>query len=249
MQQARLQRVALVTGGARRVGAAIVRRLTASGIDVVFTYQHSQTQAQELAKECSSPNSGRKVVAVRTDLLDPSRAAGAIEAVIQRDFHDRLDVIVNSASIYLPTPIDQPVGSTPADMYTIHVTAPLTLVQRFTPQLKYAKGHVINMVDILAERPWPAYWAYCASKAALWNLTLSLAKELAPDVTVNGIAPGVVEWPESYSPDDRENYLKRVPLRRAGSPWDVANLVDYLVSDGSYLTGQIIRLDGGRSTT
>jgi len=123
------------------------------------------------------------------------------------------------------------------------------LAQSLAPMLRAARGHVVNMIDLLVERPWPEYMAYCASKAALANLTLSLARELAPEVTVNGIAPGVVEWPEDYPQAEREKYLKRVPLARAGTPEDVANLVHFLCTEGSYITGQIIRLDGGRSIT
>ena len=105
------------------------------------------------------------------------------------------------------------------------------------------------MVDLLAERPWPRYVAYCASKAALANLTLGLARELAPQVTVNGIAPGVVDWPDDFPESDQEKYLKRVPLARPGSPRDVAEAVLFLCTAGSYITGQILRLDGGRSIT
>ena len=105
------------------------------------------------------------------------------------------------------------------------------------------------MVDLLAERPWPQYLAYSTSKAALLNLTLGLARELAPEVTLNGIAPGVVEWPNNYPEVEKEKYLKRVPLGRAGTPRDVAETVHFLVTAGSYITGQIIHLDGGRSIT
>jgi pteridine reductase len=115
--------------------------------------------------------------------------------------------------------------------------------------LRASKGHIINMVDLLAERPWPQYLPYCASKAALANLTLGLARALAPDVTVNGIAPGVVEWPHDYPLSEREKYLKRVPLARAGTPEDVAAALLFFVTSGSYVTGQILRLDGGRSLT
>ena len=125
----------------------------------------------------------------------------------------------------------------------------MLLCQSFAPLLRASRGHVVNMVDLLAERPWPQYVAYCASKAALWNLTLSLARDLAPDVTVNGIAPGVVEWPDDYPESEREKYLKRVPLSRAGTPTDVAETVHFLCTAGSYITGQVIRLDGGRSIT
>ena len=127
--------------------------------------------------------------------------------------------------------------------------SPLLLAKALADKLRASRGHIVNMVDLLAERPWPAYAAYAASKAALANLTLSLARELAPDVTVNGIAPGVVEWPDDYPESERAKYLKRVPLARAGSPDDVAKLLHFLVTDGSYITGQIIRLDGGRSIT
>ena len=114
---------------------------------------------------------------------------------------------------------------------------------------RQSRGHIVNMVDLLAERPWPEYLAYSASKAALASLTRGLARALAPDITVNGIAPGVVEWPDDYPQSEREKYLKRVPLARAGPPEDVANLVHFLITDGSYITGQIIPLDGGRSIT
>src|SRR5213075_1456224 len=112
--------------------------------------------------------------------------------------------------------------------------------------LRASRGHVINMVDLLAERPWPKYLAYCASKAALSNLTLGLARELAPEVTVNGIAPGVVEWPPNFPEDEKRKYLSRVPIARPGASQDVANLVHFLATEGNYITGQIIRLDGGR---
>ena len=112
-----------------------------------------------------------------------------------------------------------------------------------------SRGHVVNMIDLLVERPWPEYLAYCASKAALASLTLGLARELAPEVTVNGISPGVVEWPKDMPEFEKEKYLKRVPLGRAGAGEDVANLVHFLCTEGSYITGQIIRLDGGRSIT
>jgi len=156
---------------------------------------------------------------------------------------------VNNASKYTPGRLDETDVAMVDNLMTIHVTAPLRLCQRFAPLLRASRGHIVNMVDLLAERPWPQYLAYCASKAALANLTLGLARELAPEVTVNGIAPGVVAWPDDYPEAERQKYLKRVPLGRAGSPQDVAEMVLYLCTTGSYLTGQILRLDGGRSIT
>src|SRR4029079_11960237 len=133
-------------------------------------------------------------------------------------------------SLYQPSALDQTNLEQMRRLMAIHFESPLLLAQALAPRLRAAKGHIINMVDLLAERPWPQYLSYCASKAALWNLTLGLARELAPEVTVNGIAPGVVEWPEGFPQAEREKYLKRVPLGRAGTPEDVAETVHFLAT-------------------
>jgi pteridine reductase len=237
----RQQRVALVTGGAKRVGRAIVERLADAGFAVALTYLGSADAAQELTRRTD----GR---AIRADLTDPPAAVDAILGGLA-GFGDSVDVLVNNASLYEPSSLDRTDPQQMRRLMAIHYEAPLLLVKSMAAQLRASRGHVINMVDLLAERPWPQYLAYCASKAALWNLTLGLARELAPDVTVNGIAPGVVEWPPDYPEEERQKYLKRVPLQRPGTPQDVANLVHFLVTEGTYITGQIIRLDGGRSIT
>jgi pteridine reductase len=233
------KRVALVTGGAKRVGAAIVRRLADAGFHVVFTWHRSQSEAQGLADQLAA-------TAIQADLTRQAGVAAVVQAI---GSVGRLDVLVNNASIYEPTPPGQPDLDCLRRMMAIHVETPLALSRELSPLLRSSHGHIINMLDLLAERPWPQYLGYSATKAALWNLTLGLAKELAPDVTVNGIAPGVVEWPEGYPQHERDQYLKRVPLGRAGTPQDVANLVYFLVTEGKYITGQVIRLDGGRSVT
>ena len=231
------KRVALVTGGAVRVGRAIVEKLLAQGFAVALTYHGSGEAADELTR----------LGDVHITQADFAHPAVAVEHV--RDhlslFTDHIDVLVNNASIYKP-------GSTFDDLHAmmaVHVEAPMLLTQSLAPLLRKVRGHVVNMVDLNVERPQPGYAAYCASKAALANLTLSLARELAPEVTVNGIAPGVVEWPKNFPEAERDKYLKRVPLARPGTPQDVANLVHFLCTTGSYITGQIIRLDGGRSIT
>ena len=234
-----------MTGGAKRVGRAIVERLAASGFDVAFTFYRSDGEAAEVRRALDG--SGAKVVAVPAD-LSAFDSVDLVADVIGRQF-GRLDVLVNNASAYTPGTLGQTDAALVGRLMQVHVTAPLLLCQRFAPLLRANRGHVVNMVDLLAERPWPQYLAYCASKAALANLTLGLARELAPEVTVNGIAPGVVEWPDDYPEADRAKYLKRVPLGRAGTPGDVAGMVLYLCTAGSYLTGQILRLDGGRSIT
>ena len=245
-RMATVNRVALVTGAARRVGRAVVERLADAGFNVAFTYHLSRDEAEEVSRRLGAR--GRRSLAIRADLADPETAAARLFEAVSGTF-GRLDVLVNNASLYEPGRLSETTVLQSRRMYAVHVDSPLLLCQRFEPLLRAAGGHVVNMVDLLAERPWPRYLAYCASKAALANLTLGLARELAPEVTVNGIAPGVVEWPEDFPEDDRAKYLKRVPLARAGTPRDVAELVHFLCTAGGYITGQIIRLDGGRSIT
>ncbi len=269
-------KTALVTGAARRVGRAIALRLAEAGFDIVLTYHRSEADAQAVCGEIHAL--GRQATAISADL---TQVPQGVETIVRRV--ERVDVLVNNASIYEPDPADsswhglpardsgeQPptprstaahgpeagatgVGRGPTELFrrlmAIHVETPLLLCRALAPSLRQSRGHVINMLDMMAERPWPKYAAYCASKAALLNLTLSLARELAPEVTVNGIAPGVVQWPDGFAEEDRRAYLARVPLARAGDAQDVANLVHFLVTQGTYITGQIIRLDGGRSLT
>ncbi len=239
-------KVALVTGGAKRVGRAIVEKLADAGFDIAFTYLSSQAEAAAL--EHALHKRGRRAMAIRADLTQPESAPTIIFDSCRQQF-DRIDLLVNSASLYLPGKLRATTMEMMRKVAAIHVQSPLLLVQKFEAMLRQSRGHVVNMIDLLAERPWPDYLIYCASKAALGNLTLGLARELAPEVTVNGIAPGVVEWPPGYPESEQEKYLKRVPLGRAGTPEDVANLVHFLATEGSYITGQIIRLDGGRSIT
>ncbi|HEY8750626.1 MAG TPA: SDR family oxidoreductase [Tepidisphaeraceae bacterium] len=238
-------RLALITGGAKRVGRAIVEKLADTGFDIACTYRSSANEANELKSHVESL--GRKCTAIEVDLTHPVQAVEQIAAALAP--LSRLDVLVNNASIYHPGKLQDPLTADAAKMWAIHVETPLALCNAFESQLRAARGHVVNMVDLLAERPWPQYLAYSASKAGLWNLTLGLARALAPEVTVNGIAPGVVEWPNDYPESEKEKYLKRVPLARAGTPQDVAEAVAFLCTSGSYMTGQILRLDGGRSIT
>lgn len=235
--------VALVTGAARRVGRAIVEHLAAAGFDVVFTWHRSADAAHDLVTQIQSL--GRRCIALQADLTRPQECVPAIAGAI----HDlgRIHLLVNNASLYEPGDLAAFDPEQLRRAMAIHVEAPLLLCQALRPLLRQSRGHIVNMLDILAERPWPKYLAYCATKAAAWNLTLSLARELAPEVTVNGIAPGVVEWPDDFPEDQRQQYLRRVPLGRSGTPADVAELVLFLATGGSYITGQVIRLDGGRS--
>ena len=239
-------RVALVTGGAKRVGRGVVVALAAAGFDVALTYHRSADDAESLVEQIRQ--TGRRALAIKADLRDPARATAAIADTVARTF-GRLDLLVNNASLYAPGDLRTLTPEALRAAFAIHVESPLLLARAFEPHLRRSRGHIVNMLDLLAERPWPAYLGYCATKAALWNLTLGLARDLAPDVTVNGIAPGVVEWSDDYPPDQREKYLKRVPLARPGTPDDVASAVLYFATAAPYVTGQVLRLDGGRSIT
>jgi len=239
------RRIALVTGGARRVGRAIVVELARAGFEVQFTYHQSEVEAKKVL--AALQYKGWPGQAIQADLTDPAVVAH-VAGQIRQQF-GRLDVLVNNAALYLPGSLAEFQPAEAQRMWALNVQAPVLLCQKLADLLRQSRGQVINMCDLLAEKPWPQYLAYCATKAALANATLSLARELAPEVTVNGIAPGVVDWPDHFPMEDREKYLKRVPLARAGTPQDVANLVKFLAQPHSYITGQIFRLDGGRSIT
>jgi pteridine reductase len=236
MHESAPQRIALVTGGAKRVGAAIVRELVESGCEVVFTYNDSVNEADALAASLNG-----RARAVRCDLAEPD----AVDVIVREASFRRLDVLVNNASIYLP---DAGLSDRRRNaMHRVNAEVPVALATALAGLLKRSTGCVVNMLDILAEKPMPSYSAYCASKASLWNGTLSLARQLAPQARSVGVAPGVVDWPDAMPQADRDAYLKRVPLGRSGTPLDVARLVRFLALEGPYITGQVIRIDGGRS--
>lgn len=238
--------VALITGAARRVGRSIALHLADAGYDIAFTYLNSAADSASLTRQIRAKR--RRVIAIRVDLTDPASAVETLRREFLKVFH-RLDVLVNNASIYEPDAEPGMQLGQMRRMWAIHIESPLLLCRAFAPNLRAAGGHVINMVDLQAERPIPRYMAYCASKGGLRTLTLGLARELAPAVTVNGIAPGVVVWPDGMAAQVQRQYLRRVPLRRAGTPQDVARAVLFLCTPGSYITGQILRLDGGRALT
>lgn len=235
-------RTALVTGAARRVGKAIALHLAQRGFDVAFTYRSSEREAEQLRDQIT--RQGRRAVAIQADLTNLPYAVETIATQIAA-FSPTLDLLVNNASLYLPDDLTDATQVT--RLSGIHVEAPLLLSHRLRPALAGANGSIVNMLDLMGERPMKGYLRYCASKAAMANLTRGLAKEFAPAIRVNGIAPGVVEWPEGYPEDEKAAYLKKVPLGRAGTPEDVARLVYFLAVEGTYITGQTINLDGGRS--
>ncbi|MBS0195567.1 MAG: SDR family oxidoreductase [Planctomycetes bacterium] len=245
--------IALVTGGARRVGRAIALALAKSGCDVVFTYNSSEDDARQLLGDLRKL--GAECFAHRVDLLDLNAvdlfAAFLIEGI------PRLDILVHNASVYTPTPLHDFAPEEAEQQFRINALAPLLLTSRLIPMLRESTlsggGSVVAMVDIHAMgRPRRDFSAYAMSKAALAEMVHSLARDLAPHVRVNGVAPGVVAWPETGHESDEASqvkYLRRVPLERQGTPEDAAEAVRWLALDAKYTTGEIIRVDGGRWIT
>ena len=247
-------KVALVTGGAKRVGRAVALELARAGMDVAITFQSSRSEAMSVVDEIK--NMGRKSAAIRVDFSKPHSTNWVKKKFLRR--FDRLDALINCASIFSPTPLAK-LTSKEFDRYlAINARSPLFLTQAFAELLgkhfnkhePASMGRVVNFIDIhVMGQTLRNFAAYSASKAALMEITSTCALVLAPRVTVNAIAPGVIAWAESYTAKQREDYLKRVPLGRAGTPEDAAKAVKFLVCDAHYCTGQIIKLDGGRFLT
>jgi pteridine reductase len=235
----------LVTGAARRLGAAISRRLHASGASVVVHHRHSAAEAAALVAELNGVRPGSAMTAA-CDLRELDRLPALVDTAVQR--YGRLDVLVNNASSFYPTPIGSITAAQWDDLVGSNLQAPLFLSQAAAPALRAAHGLIINMVDIHGARPLREHTVYSAAKAGLAMLTQSLARELGPEIRVNGIAPGPVLWPENGLPESvKTEIIGKTALKRMGTPDDVARAALYLAADALYVTGQIIVVDGGRS--
>ncbi|MDX1506980.1 MAG: pteridine reductase [Woeseiaceae bacterium] len=238
-------KVALVTGSARRVGAAIVKRLHDDGARVAVHYRSSDEEANQLVADLNVLRPG-SAASFRADLLDTTAIPRLVSDVT--GWAGQLDILVNNASTFYPTPIGTVTDEHWDDLVGSNLRAPLFLSQAAAPALREAKGVIINMIDIHAQRPLRDHPVYGPAKAGLAMLTRSLAKDLAPEVRVNGVSPGAILWPEEGMDEDtKDTILRQVPLGRPGSPKDIAACVAYLVADAPYVTGQIIAVDGGRS--
>ena len=238
-------RVALVTGAARRVGAAVATKLHAHGADVAIHYRGSAVEADSLVANLNDSRPA-SAAAFQADLLDIACLPQLVADV--RHWKGRLDILVNNASTFYPTPLGEITEEDWNDLIGTNLKAPIFLCQEAAPALREAGGSIVNIIDIHAQRPLREHLVYGPAKAGLAMLTRSLAKDLAPEVRVNGVSPGAILWPESEMTDAAKNsILTQVPLGRAGDPDDIAGCILYLVRDASYVTGQIIAVDGGRS--
>jgi pteridine reductase len=238
-------RTALVTGGARRVGAAIARRLHAAGANVLIHYRDSEADAARLEGELNAARAGSAAKA-KAELLAPVAPRALVGAALER--FGRLDLLVNNASSFFPVALGDIEPSHWEELVGSNLRAPLFISQQAAPELAKHEGAIVNIVDIHAERPLKGYPVYSIAKAGLAAMTRALALELAPRVRVNGVAPGAIAWPEDgqFDAGERGRILATTPLARTGSPEDIAQAVHFLVC-ATYVTGQILAVDGGRS--
>jgi len=238
-------RLLLITGGARRVGAEIVRTLHEAGANVMIHYRNSAGAANGLMDELNRLRPGSAAIHGE-NLLDPDAADGLVAAAL-REF-GRIDILVNNASTFYATPMGEITLAQWDDLMGSNLKAPFFLAQAAAPSLRTQRGLIVNIVDIHALRPLKRHPVYSIAKAGLAMLTRSLARELGPDIRVNGIAPGPVLWPEQGMDESlKREIIAKTALKRHGTPQDVARAALFLAKDAPYVTGQIIAVDGGRS--
>jgi pteridine reductase len=237
-------RSVLVTGGARRLGAAIARRLHAAGANVVVHCRASVDEARQIVAELNGARAGSADV-VTCDLLEVPALSGMVADATGR--FGRLDVLVNNASSFYPTPVGEIGAAQFEDLVGTIVRAPLFLAQAAAPALRATRGLILNLADIHGQRPLKRHVVYSVAKAGLIMLTKSLARELGPEIRVNAIAPGPVLWPEQgIDASVKDEIVRQTALKRGGSPEDVANAAYFFAAEAPFVTGQVLAVDGGR---
>jgi pteridine reductase len=235
----------LITGAAKRIGAAIAEQLHAHGANIAVHYRGSAEAAEQLADRLNSERADSALTA-QADLLNSGELAELVDEITAQT--SRLDLLLNNASSFYPTPLAEVSEQHWDDLLGTNLKAPLFLAQAAAPHLRKTQGSIINIVDIHAHRPLKNHPVYGAAKAGLAMLTRSLARDLAPEIRVNGVSPGAILWPEDGMPETvAQSIIKQVPLGRTGEPDDIARTVLFLAKDAPYITGQIIAVDGGRS--
>jgi pteridine reductase len=242
-------KVVLVTGGARRVGAAICRRLHGAGAELFVHYRSAVVEARALQAELNARRTDSLALA-QADLLKVSATSELVKAAIKE--FGRLDAVVNNASSFYPTAIGEITEKEWDDLVGTNLKAPLFLAQAAAPELRKHHGCIVNIIDIHAELPMRNHAVYTAAKGGLVALTRALARDLAPEIRVNGVAPGTILWPDDEAWRDevaRQRIINQTALKRIGEPADIAVTVEFLLSAAPYITGQVIAVDGGRSIT
>ncbi len=237
--------VVLVTGAAKRIGAALVRGFHDEGAKVAIHYHRSAENAETVRDQLNliRPNSA---IAVGADLVCVEILPRIIDEVIQA--FGRLDVLINNASTFYPTPLGTISAAQWDDLIGTNLKAPLFLAQAAAPHLRKSHGLILNLIDIHGQRPLPEHTVYSTAKAALAMLTRSLARELGPEVRVNGIAPGPILWPENGIDEQvKQEIVSKTLLKRSGEPEDIVRTALFFAKDAPYVTGQVLAVDGGRS--
>ena len=239
----------LVTGAAKRVGAVIARTLHAVGANVIVHCNHSRAEADTLTKEFNSLRA-HSAAMLQGDLLAHNALKGLIDQAAS--MFGRLDGLVNNASTFYATPVGNIDEDSWNDLIDSNLKAPLFLSQAAAPFLRKSQGSIVNIIDIHAERPLKDFVVYTVAKAGLVGLTRSLALELGPEVRVNGVSPGAILWPDAgndFPQIEQARIISQTPLKRTGTPDDIAQAVKYLMLDAPFVSGQIIAVDGGRSVS
>ncbi len=235
----------LITGAARRLGASMARGFHQAGTNVAIHYRNSADEAEALAGELNAARAG-SAMTIQLDLLKAGRLGQLVDRTVAK--FGALDVLVNNASSFYPSPVGTIAESDWHDLLGSNLKAPLFLSQAAAEALRESHGCIINMIDIHARRPLADHPVYCAAKAGLQMLTLSLARDLGPEIRVNGIAPGAILWPEQGADEGlQQAIIRRTPLKRAGNPGDIVRTALFLAGGAPFITGQIIAVDGGRS--
>ncbi|HUF80611.1 MAG TPA: pteridine reductase [Burkholderiales bacterium] len=249
MDKALQGRVVLLTGGAKRVGAAICRRLHAAGASLLVHYRSSAIEARALQVELNALRAD-SVSLAQADLLKAANCAQLVKAALKQ--FERLDALVNNASSFFPTPVGEITEEAWDDLMGTNLKAPLFLSQAAAPELRKTHGCIVNLVDIHADLPMRNHAVYTAAKGGLAALTRALARDLGPEVRVNGVSPGTILWPDDETWRDevaRQRIINQSALKRIGEPDDIARAVQFLLAEAPYVTGQILTVDGGRSIT
>ena len=235
----------LITGAARRIGACIAETLHQRGCNVFLHYQHSSDAVNDLAGKLNGVRPGSAVCA-KADLGDTDEILRVAEQVRGRT--DKLDLLVNNASRFFPASAGDTTARQWDELMVSNLRGPYFLTQALLPELANAGGSVVNLLDVHATRPMPGYAVYCMAKAGLQMMTLALARDLGPEIRVNGVAPGAILWPGGdLSSQEQAKILDKIVMQRVGEPQDIASAVAYLGLDAPYVTGQVLAVDGGRS--